>query len=239
MKKEGLWSKIWGPAPEKEEQKPDYPKIPLEAMIEVLDLNNQLLFVGRVSEYTRGIVTIREASDQEVPPVFYNTEVKLRYFYKAENLVLHGMICGSTPYVWRVDRLESQFTAQQRSAFRQRVRLSTCVAPQEKPAGKDGEMVLGKQSQCELMDISVGGLLMKCRESFEEGQILVFPELRVMPEEEPYRLVCRVCWVKEDSRVYSYGCAFQGLSEVEQDRLLRDIFAVQRVELQEKKNRGL
>lgn len=238
MKKERRQSGIWAPTPEKTENRPKFPKIPLRAMIEVLDLNNQLIFVGRASEYSGGVLTIREASDQEVPPVLYNTEVKLRYFYKAENLVLQGMICGSTSYFWRVDRLEPQFAAQQRTAFRQRIQMKTWAAPQVEPAGQDGEMTLGKQAQCELMDISVGGLLMKSREKFEKDQVLVFPEVRVMPEEDPYRFVCRICWIAEGPREYSYGCEFQGMSEWEQDRLLRDIFAVQREEIQEKKNRG-
>lgn len=226
------------PAAEEPEKRPKPPKIPPRAMMEVMDLNNQLIFVGRAAEYKRGMVTIREASDQEVPPVFYNTEVKLRYFYKGESLVLHGQICGSSPYFWRVDRLKPQFSAQQRSAFRQRIRLKTWAAPAEGTPGEGEEPTLGKRSPCELQDISVGGLLMKSRERFEVDQILVMPEVRVIPEEEPFHLVCRVCRVTENRLDYTYGCQFQGLSEWEQDRLLRDIFAVQREELQEKKNRS-
>ena len=66
------------------------------------------------------VVTVREAADQEVPPVFYNTEVKLRYFLNGENVVLHGMICGSSPRFWRVDRLGGQFTPPPGTALRPR-----------------------------------------------------------------------------------------------------------------------
>lgn len=243
-KREDITMKLWGrPLSEQEseeaEKKPKLPKIPLRAMMEVLDINNQLIFVGRVAEYARGVVTIRETSDQEVPPVFYNTEVKLHYFLNGENLVLQGMICGSSPYFWRVDRLESQFTSQQRSAFRQRLRLKTQVAPLESGGQGEDEKILGKLSPCELMDISMGGLLMKCRELYQTDDILVFPKVIILPEEAPYSFTCQIRRVNEGRLENQYGCQFQEMPDWEEDRLLKAIFVIQREEIQERKNRGL
>ena len=244
-KREDATMKLWGrPLSEQEseeaEKKPKLPKIPAKAMMEVLDINNQLIFVGRVAEYARGVVTVREAADQEVPPVFYNTEVKLRYFLNGENVVLHGMICGSSPRFWRVDRLECQFTAQQRTEFRQRLRLKTQVAPMERAGGKgEDEKILGKLSPCELLDISMGGLLMKCRELYQADDILVFPKVMVLPEEAPYSFTCQIRWINEGRLENQYGCKFQEMSDWEEDRLLKAIFAIQREEIQERKNRGL
>ena len=70
-------------------------------MVEALTLNNQLTFVGKVERFgSNGAVTIRESTGQELPPVLYNKEIKLRFFQGERTMVLHGKICGSGCGSW-------------------------------------------------------------------------------------------------------------------------------------------
>ena len=64
--------------------------------VEVLTAEDQLSFVGRVDSLRGDAVIIRESKGDELPPVMYNKEVKLRYFRDTGNVVLRGKICGST-----------------------------------------------------------------------------------------------------------------------------------------------
>ena len=61
----------------------------------------------------------------------------------------------------------------------------------------------------------------------------------VLPEEAPYSFTCQIRWINEGRLENQYGCKFQEMSDWEEDRLLKAIFAIQREEIQERKNRGL
>ena len=73
--------------------------------VEVLTMENRLTFVGRVERVRNGAVTIREAKGDQLPPVLYNNDIKLRFFRVPHNFVLHGKICVSTNLIWKLDRL--------------------------------------------------------------------------------------------------------------------------------------
>lgn len=84
--------------------------------VEVLTMENRLTFVGKVETVRNGAVVLREARGDSLPPVMYNKEVKLRYFQgERGNVVVNARVCGSTNLIWKVDRLESKYTKEQRA----------------------------------------------------------------------------------------------------------------------------
>lgn len=202
-------------------------------MAEVMTPDNRLLYVGRVKTVFDKAVSIREINDDILPMVLVNKEVKLRFFREQDNLVLQGQVCGSTMKMWKVDRLKSAFTREQRAFFRQSISVNI-----EAQCGK--RTAAGGPAKasfpCQVVDISAGGMLISSRETFALGDRLYVTDILLVPSEPAFNFACRVrragVWKKG---VFRYGCQFESLSLKEQDRLLHAIFVVQREEIRKRK----
>lgn len=203
--------------------------------VEVLTLENRLTFVGKVENFRNGAVTLREAKGDELPPVMYNKEVKLRFFGGKGNVVLCGKVCGSTSLIWKIDSLESKFLKEQRAFFRQRISPNAeGLCSRRAYNGVRGTRPVA----CQVMDISAGGLLVSSREEYQEGDRLSITGVYLAGSADPFSFTCRVRRVDElDLGLHRYGCQFETLAPKEQDRLLRSIFAVQREEIRNQKER--
>lgn len=84
-------------------------------MAEVMTPDNRLIYVGKIEKIQSGGVYIREANEDTLPMVLVNKPVKVRFYREDGNIVLKGKVCGSTLRMWKVDRLESTFTQEQRA----------------------------------------------------------------------------------------------------------------------------
>lgn len=204
--------------------------------VDVLTLNNRLTFVGKVDSYRGGALIIRDARDYDLPPVLYNKEIRLRFTREKSSLVLQGKICGSTSQIWKVDRLESKFAKEQRVYFRQRLSANpTATCYRRTMSGSPGT----KPVRCEILDVSAGGLLIRCRDEYAVGDFLMVNGISITKKEEEFNFVCQVRRIGEREETYvNYGCQFETLSSKEQDRLLRAIFIVQREEIRKQRERG-
>lgn len=207
-----------------------------DTTVEVLSPDNRLIFVGKAETFRNGAMVIREAKGNELPMALYNKEVKLRFFRERGNLVLNGKVCGSTSLIWKVDRLEKMFTKEQRAFFRQGISPDTegrCSrrAYQGKTATKP--------APCQVLDISAGGILISSQEEYEVNNRLAITAVYLVKTEEPFSFNCQVRRAGEPDRsgMRRYGCKFEALPPKEQDRLLRAIFAVQREEIRNRKER--
>lgn len=203
--------------------------------VEVLSMENRLFFVGRVESFRSGAVVIRQARGDELPPVMYNKEVKLRFFHGKDSRVLHGKVCGSTELIWKVDRLESKFLKEQRAFFRQRISVSV----EGKCFRRSSRGVVARESRpCQVLDVSAGGLLILCEEAFEVGDRMTVSGIRLASGMAPFSFNCQVRRVGgRELGAVRYGCQLEALPPKEQDRLLQAIFAVQREEIRNQKER--
>lgn len=200
--------------------------------VEVLTLDNNVTFQGRMEKVWDRALQISDPTGGELPPVLLNREVKLRCSPRETQVViLRGQICGSTRWMWKVDRLKIMHLQEHRGYFRQRVQVDTQVTCGE------------RQAQCQIMDISAGGMMLKSkrpipaddvmiqsRERFEVGDLLSVADARILPEELPFSFQCRVVREEKMDNRFVYGCQFEGLATREQDRLIRAIFTTQRKE---------
>lgn len=204
--------------------------------VEVLTVKNRLTFMGRVESYKNGAVIIREANGDTLPMVLYNKEIKLRFFFNQKNLVLNGKICGSTKYIWKVDRMESAFTKEQRAFFRQRISLKTpALCARRSSAGVEAK----RAAPCQILDISAGGMLLTSQEEYQEGNRLSITGVYLVDPEDPFAFRCLVRRVgdEEEDGSIRYGCQFESIAPREQDRLLSAIFTLQREEIRRQKER--
>ncbi len=202
---------------------------------EVMTLENRLIYVGKVSKVGGGAVYIRETNDDELPMVLVNKELKIRFFREEDNVVLRGKVCGSTMRMWKVDRLESTFFKEQRAFFRQSI--SVDLGAQCGRRATWGGPV-GMLYPCQVLDISGGGVFISCHQEYRVGNRMLITNIPLVAEEPSFSFNCFVrragLWKQGVNR---YGCQFEGLSPKEQDRLLRAIFTVQRMEIRKRKAR--
>lgn len=204
-------------------------------MAEVMTPENRLIYVGKIDKIQSGGVYIREAKDDTLPMVLVNKPVKVRFYGETGNIVLHAKVCGSTLKMWKVDRLESTFTREQRAFFRQSISVEVegrCC----KRAARGSRS--GTPVPCKVMDISAGGMLISSVEIFIEGDSIQITDVFLLPGESAFSFNCQVRRAGEwEKGINRYGCQFEFLSPRDQDRLLHAIFTIQREEIKKRRAR--
>ena len=203
--------------------------------LEVLTQDNKLIFIGELRLIEDAALHIFGLSRAYLPPVLYNTPVRLKgYLDGMRPMVLKGLICGSTSWFWKVDRLEALYVKDNRMYFRQCVNRSgrvMCVNEIFMPEGlsPSGHM---QPVGCSILNISGDGILVQCQEQYQVGDWLLLMDISIVPEIKNFSFTCQVRRVEEGLGGGLYGCHLEGLEQKEQDLLLRAIFMVQRAEIE-------
>lgn len=208
------------------------PKEWLGRTVEVLTTENKLKFMGKIMDFDGTVLTVEDATGRPTPSVLYNQEIKLRVFMAGGTpVIVYGQICGSTEQFWKLDRLESLPVSEKREHFRHGV-FST--ARLKRGAGPGSGNI-----NCQVVDVSAGGVLVRCREPFREGEHITLTDLKVVDEMEPFSFTCVVMRVRKDEETndFLYGCQFEGLSSREEDRILKAILIDQRNNLKRDRDR--
>ena len=207
-------------------------------MVEVLTENNRLAFLGKVDSISDGAVVLRDNRGNELPQVMYNREMRLSYKHDGDTTMIRGKICGCNDEIWKMDQLESMFTKDQRASFRQSI--STCIPAKchrrRPPRGEPEKVGL----DCQVIDVSSGGLMFSSGESYETGERLLIRGARLADSLDPFSFNCQVRRVgsPDEDGIARYGCQFEPMSGRDQDRLLRAIFIIQREEIRIQKEKG-
>lgn len=206
------------------------------SIVEVLTEDNRLELLGRVITYTGDMISIQDAQGRELPSVLYNRDIKLRITQNGVSGIILGKICGSTKQFWKIDRLQKTTVSEKREYFRQVVRTGAKVQCLKRSARAPRLSRGGTTGPCTVLDISAGGILLRCTEPFQLGDRLLLTDVRI-GQEKPFRFTCFVQRVEnEPGRGWQFGCQFEPMDQREEDRLLRAIFSVQRQEIH--KSRG-
>lgn len=206
--------------------------------IEVLTIDNRLIFMGRVRQVEGNVLSIQEETGAKLPYIEYNEVIKLRGFSDSESFTVAGQIGGSTASVWKVDRIRALQAGEQRQYFRQTISVDTelICANAIFDRERGGPLAPPKSVPCRLVDISAGGVAIRCDESFEEGDWLLVVGVQLLPGEVPYSFTCKVLRVSGKEKPFQYGCSLCYMSTEEQERLVRTILALQRRALQARRN---
>lgn len=211
-------------------------KIQPGSIVEVLSEDNRLTLLGRVISYTGDMISIQESHGRELPPVYYNQDVKLRVKQNGVNGIILGKICGSNKQFWKIDRLQKTTVSEKREYFRQAVQIGAKVQCVKRSANMPKLSRGDAPGPCTVLDISAGGIMIRSSEPFQQGDRLLVSDVR-LDKDKPFRFSCYVQRVfSEPGRGGRFGCKFEAMEQREEDRLLRAIFAIQRQEIQ--KSRG-
>ena len=199
-------------------------------LLEVLLHDKQVQFRGRVSAFDGESISLVEATGGEVPPVMYNTEVKLRgRLNDGRAVVYHGVIVGSSPEMWKIGQLTNWYTSEKREYYRQNITVA-CKVQRTKRMYPDKSPYGDNQVDCKLLDVSGGGVLLSCSESYDRGDQIYVTNAALDPDAKPFSFYCTVKRVEEAKYAFLYGCEFEDLRSKEQDRLIQAVFRLQREE---------
>ena len=104
--------------------------------------------------------------------------------------------------------------------------------PGDEPEEETGEecAAVGTE-QCAVVNISSGGMLFCCDRRFPVNAMVQLGEIRFYPDHPPFVLRCKILRVTEQDGRYFHGCCFVDLHGKEQDRMVREIFLLQRDEI--------
>ena len=210
-----------------------------DMLVEVMTSDNYLAFLGRVDSIRDGAVVLRDNRGNELPQVMYNREMRLSFKREGETTMLRGKICGCSEEIWKMDQLESMFTHDQRSSFRQSISTSIpAKCYRRRPPRGEPERV---GTECHVVDVSSGGLMFSSREIYETGDRLTLRGVWLVEAMDPFNFNCQVRRAgdpEEDGVTRRYGCQFEPMPDREQDRLLRAIFTIQREQIRIHKEKG-
>lgn len=204
--------------------------------LEMLSEENQtLLYKGVISKKDDECIWVSHAEGSEVPPVVYNSRVRLKGYKKDDNiLMLCGTVFGSSPLFWKIGQISEFSIFNKRENYRHPVSIVTTVRqlPQKPGEEKSGdEHVAVGTEQCTVVNISGGGMLFCCDHRFPVNANVQLGEIKFYPDHPPFALRCKVLRVSEQDGRYFHGCRFIDINTKEQERMVREIFLLQRDEI--------
>lgn len=191
--------------------------------VEVLTPANALIFVGRIRLLTGNQVDVLGETGGFLPRALYNQRVKLRCFQRdGGTFTLNGTVGPNDPKFWRIEKLQSLQSSENRSFFRQNI-------------GVEGQIVSssGQKFPCKVLDVSAGGARVLTSKLFQLESTFQL-EASFLPTEEPFTLTCQVrrtsvrAQTASPMKKFEYGCQFVDVSPREQERLLQVVFTLQR-----------
>lgn len=201
--------------------------------------NQTLLYKGVISKKDDECIWVSHADGNEVPPVVYNSRVRLKGYKKDDHiLVLCGTVFGSSPLFWKIGQISEFSIFNKRENYRHPVAIVTTARrlpqkPGESPAEEESgdEYVAVGTEQCAVVNISGGGVLFCCDHRFPVNANVQLGEIKFYPDHPPFVLRCKVLRANEQEGKYFHGCRFIDINTKEQERMVREIFLLQRDEI--------
>ena len=228
------WSKRITEASMTERDGEGFPELKQGMQVDVLSMDNHLLFSAALENPTREALELRRVSGGSLPQVMGNNKIKMRGKQENEKLFfLSGEVVKSDWDHWQVEKLEILETLDSRAFFRQKADL-------EAKAMLGAEYYTGeKYVPCKVLDISGGGARLRTRDVYRAGDLILL-EFKPVPNEPEFSIACRVRRAEQKGpEKWEYGCQFLSLVGQEQERLMRVIFDLQRKMLQSGRKPGV
>ena len=203
---------------------------------EILANSGELLFRGRIKAVEENGLTLAPAGESALPAAPNGSVVRLRCQMKNGQVALYtGELTLGSRIFWKIRNLAGGPIENRREFFRQPVATEAYAMVMDHSDGSaDG---VGVPVNCTIQDISGGGIRLRCDSSVQVGDHLMVADVLLLEDQEPFYLGCKVLRIIESEGGQSYGCQFEGLSEEEQTRLINEVYALQRQDLNREKRK--
>lgn len=202
----------------------------------VLSTENQMLFRGKVMHYDAVNHVIRvEAGRDCAVRGFIDSQDAIKLQVKcAEDeerfVIIEGDVEQAMQNFFFMTPGKIEEKSEDRAYFRQNVMLDAAVSASERE----------QRSPCVIMDISATGISLQSNEEYQIGDRLYMHGQQFRqkgPVHDLDFIVVRKSTQDLGKYRFFYGCRFEDMSTDAQDRLVRDIFALQAEELRSARNR--
>ena len=202
--------------------------------LEILSENQTPLFLGVISKTDDECIWVSHAEGGELPPIVYNSRVRLRSYQKDGSiLLLCGTIFGSSSQVWKIGEISEFSVFNKRENYRHPVAMVTTVRwlKEKSKDGLEDVSAPAGTKECVVVDISSGGLMFCCDHRFPINGEVQMGEIQFYPDHQPFVLRCKILRASELDGRHFHGCRFTDLSAKERERMVREIFLLQRDEI--------
>ena len=211
------------PAPE-EVQKEETPE--LEAYsgmrVEVTAMDGRLLFVAKLLGLRGSTAELHQYSETDLPQDSEPVHVRIRGYSDRERkaVYMEGLISPLPHSIWQVEELTVARVGNDRAFFRLETNLDASattfsgLSSGEKP--------------CKLLNISVGGACIGSEFRYHQGDKFML-KVKLLEDRPVSAMYCQVLRIIEEGETkFTYGCRFLELTEEDQEKIIQNIFAVQR-----------
>jgi len=183
-----------------------------------------------LSNWTETVRRTAAGQSGKVDPEHTPIPVHLRGYNEEQNKAIHlsGGIYHLERSIWRVERLRHERSDNDRAFFRQKINSrGTAVM-----IGQVGKPNSATTSQCDVMNISAGGVCIRTRMLYPLGARLML-RFELIPGQPMPPLNCQILRVTPGQYTgYEYGCKFVELSKPMEDHLAQAIIELQQRRMQ-------
>ena len=190
--------------------------------VEVTTAAGQILFVAKLMGLHGDKAELHQYSEAAIVKDVETIHARIRGYsdYERKAVYMEGIITPGPKHIWQVEELTIVRVGNDRAFFRLTTNLDAT-------ATMFSGLAMGEKP-CKLLNISVGGASVSSEYRYHEGDkfLLKVRLLEDRPESVMFSQIVRV--VEKDEGKFEYGCRFLELTEVDQEQITRNIFAVQR-----------
>lgn len=190
--------------------------------VEVTTAAGQILFVAKLMGLHGDKAELHQYSEAAIVKDVETIHARIRGYsdYERKAVYMEGIITPGPKHIWQVEELTIVRVGNDRAFFRLTTNLDAT-------ATMFSGLAMGEKP-CKLLNISVGGASVSSEYRYHKGDkfLLKVRLLEDRPESAMFSQIVRV--VEKDEGKFEYGCRFLELTEVDQEQITRNIFAVQR-----------
>jgi len=207
---------------------PAAPSDPKDALVytnmrvEVTGSDGRMLFVAKVISYEGDTAELRQYSGSKLPEDTEPIHVHIRGYHDRQKkaVYMEGMMSPKAKFIWNVEQLTVVQARNDRAFFRLDTNLKATVTKFSATGAEE--------QPCQLLNISVGGVRIASEQQYLEGDKLLL-KVRLSEGQETSIMFCQVLReIEKGQGAHEYGCQFLELTEAEEEKITRNIFAAQR-----------
>jgi len=190
--------------------------------VEVTGTDGRMLFVAKVISCEGDTAELRQYSGSGLPEDTEPVRAHIRGYHERQKKAVYveGMISPKSKFIWRAEQLTVLQARNDRAFFRLDTNLEATVT-QFSATGAE-------EQPCRLLNISVGGVRIASERQYLEGDKLLL-KVRLGEGQETSIMFCQVLRdIEKEKGSHEYGCRFLELTEAEEQKITRNIFAAQR-----------
>lgn len=191
--------------------------------VEVTEATGRLLFVAKLMGVHGYTAELHQYSEAEISPETETLSVRIRGYSDREKkaVYLEGNITPRPNHIWNVENLTVARVGNDRAFFRLDTNIDAAITT-------FSGLGAGERP-CKLLNISVGGAGIGSDQQYHQGDKFML-KVKLLEDRAPSIMYCQVLRVIErDGGKYEYGCKFLELTEADQEKIIQNIFAVQRM----------